>query len=128
MKGSQRPLVVDADGHVIEPPQLWAEYLEPRFRRRAPRPQRDENGKFGYVVDDRYLMRTASSLAARPKTEDGKLPTGGLDPQQRLRDIDLQAQALHRRRNAGARSPSADRRPRAWFRSPAVCRARCAWC
>jgi predicted TIM-barrel fold metal-dependent hydrolase len=87
---SPRPLVIDADGHVIEPPQLWGEYLEPRFRRRAPRPQRDENGKLGYVVDDRYIMRVASSLAARPKTADGRLPTGGFDPQQRLRDMDLE--------------------------------------
>ena len=90
MSDAPRPLVVDADGHVIEPPQLWGQYLEPRFRRRAPRPQRDENGKFGYVVDDRFIMRVASSLAARPKTEDGRLPTGGFDPQQRLRDMDTE--------------------------------------
>lgn len=90
MSDALRPLVIDADGHVIEPPQLWGEYLEPRFRRRAPRPQRDENGKLGYVVDDRYIMRVASSLAARPKTEDGRLPTGGFDPQQRLRDMDTE--------------------------------------
>jgi predicted TIM-barrel fold metal-dependent hydrolase len=88
LSDAPRPLVVDADGHVIEPPQLWGQYLEPRFRRRAPRPQRDENGRFGYVVDDRFIMRIASSLAARPRTEDGRLPTGGFDPQQRLRDMD----------------------------------------
>jgi predicted TIM-barrel fold metal-dependent hydrolase len=80
--------VLDCDGHVIEPPTLWTEYTEARFRKRVPRPVRDENGNFAYVVDDRYLMRTASSLAARPKTPDGKLPAGGWDPGQRLRDMD----------------------------------------
>ena len=81
-------LVLDCDGHVIEPPKLWAEYTEKRFRNRIPRPARDENGNFGYIVDDRYIMRTASSLAAPPKTADGKLPAGGWDPEQRLRDMD----------------------------------------
>ena len=30
-------LVVDCDSHVMEPPELWQEYLEPRFRDRAIR-------------------------------------------------------------------------------------------
>ena len=30
-----KPLVVDADGHVLEPPDLWQRYLEPKFRDRA---------------------------------------------------------------------------------------------
>ncbi len=83
-----RPFVVDADGHVMEPPALWAEHLEERFRSRMPRPVRDENGRFGYVVDDRFIMRVASSLAVRPRTPDGKLPAGGWDPVQRLCDMD----------------------------------------
>ena len=29
------PLVVDADSHVLEPPELWETYLEPRFRERG---------------------------------------------------------------------------------------------
>ncbi len=88
MSAEPRELVVDADGHVMEPPQLWAEYVERRFRHRIPRPTRDENGRFCYVADDRYFMRVASSLAARPKTPDGKLPSGGWDPAARLRDMD----------------------------------------
>ena len=31
------PSVIDADGHVTEPPTVWNDYLEPRFRERAPR-------------------------------------------------------------------------------------------
>jgi predicted TIM-barrel fold metal-dependent hydrolase len=31
------PGVIDADGHILEPPDLWETYLEPRFRDRALR-------------------------------------------------------------------------------------------
>ena len=30
--------IIDADAHVIEPPDLWVKYLEPEFRRFAPTP------------------------------------------------------------------------------------------
>jgi predicted TIM-barrel fold metal-dependent hydrolase len=86
-----RPFVIDADGHVIEPPDLWEPRLEPRFRARAPRPVRDENGAFGYAVGDRIVMRTAASLAV-PARDAGhvRLPGGGWDPDQRLRDMDAE--------------------------------------
>lgn len=35
---------VDADGHVLEPPDLWDTYIEPRFRDRALRLVTDEHG------------------------------------------------------------------------------------
>ena len=35
---------VDADGHILEPPDLWETYLEPSFRDRALRFVRDEQG------------------------------------------------------------------------------------
>ena len=28
--------IIDADSHVIEPPTMWAEYLEPEFKQFAP--------------------------------------------------------------------------------------------
>ena len=88
----QRPFVIDSDGHVIEPPDLWARYLEERYRPRAPRPVRDENGRFGYVVDDRYLMRVAASLAV-PRAAGGgeaRIREGGWDPHKRLEDMDAE--------------------------------------
>ena len=36
--------VVDADGHVLEPADLWLEYIDPAFRDRAIRIDTDENG------------------------------------------------------------------------------------
>lgn len=38
------PGAVDADGHVLEPPDLWERYLEPKYRDRALRIRKDENG------------------------------------------------------------------------------------
>src|SRR5205814_2550346 len=35
---------VDADGHILEPPDLWERYLEPRYRERALRLRADANG------------------------------------------------------------------------------------
>ena len=30
-------LVIDCDGHILEPPDLWERYLEPNYRDRALR-------------------------------------------------------------------------------------------
>jgi len=35
---------VDADGHILEPPDLWERHLEPRFRDRALRIRTDDHG------------------------------------------------------------------------------------
>jgi uncharacterized protein len=35
---------VDADGHILEPPDLWERYLEPRYRERALRLRTDADG------------------------------------------------------------------------------------
>ena len=64
----QKPFVIDADGHVIEPLGMWKEHTESRYHARLPRPVTDENGLFCYVVDDVYLMRTASRLSTQRRT------------------------------------------------------------
>src|SRR5262245_28906823 len=35
---------VDADGHILEPPDLWESYIDPKYRDRALRMVLDENG------------------------------------------------------------------------------------
>src|ERR1700730_9474912 len=37
--------VIDSDGHVLEPPGLWVEYLDPKYRDRAPQMFVDSDGK-----------------------------------------------------------------------------------
>ena len=36
---------IDADGHILEPLDLWENYIDPKFRERRPRFTIDENGK-----------------------------------------------------------------------------------
>jgi predicted TIM-barrel fold metal-dependent hydrolase len=33
--------IIDADGHVVEPIEMWEKYLEPEFKARAPYPDKD---------------------------------------------------------------------------------------
>src|SRR6516162_5489731 len=44
--------VVDADGHILEPLDLWDRYMDPDFRDRAPRIVKGENGKERLVIEE----------------------------------------------------------------------------
>ena len=53
--------VIDADGHILEPLDLWDRYIDPGFRERRPRFVIDENGKHRVVPLSRFtypLQRT----------------------------------------------------------------------
>jgi hypothetical protein len=43
--------VIDADGHILEPVDLWDNYIEPAFRVRAPRMFVDTDGKERLNID-----------------------------------------------------------------------------
>lgn len=91
MSTTAREIVIDADGHVVEPPTLWAEYVEARHRDRAPRPGLDENGHPCQIVGDRIIMRHAMLLTLGPEYTFGEhfMPRpGGWDPHARLSDMD----------------------------------------
>src|SRR5947199_8982802 len=47
--------IVDADGHILEPLDLWDKYLDPKFRDRAPRLVKAENGKECLVMDEHVV-------------------------------------------------------------------------
>jgi predicted TIM-barrel fold metal-dependent hydrolase len=87
-----RPRVIDADGHVTEPPTLWEEYVEPRFRERVPRFALDDAGRPCQLLDGRPIMRHALRLTLPAGYPDvAYLPRpGGFDPQERLRDLDAE--------------------------------------
>ena len=44
--------VVDADGHILEPLDLWDRYIDPNFRDRAPRIVKGESGKERLVIEE----------------------------------------------------------------------------
>src|ERR1051326_2657325 len=91
--------VVDADGHILEPLNLWDEYIDPGFRERRPRFVIDENGKERLSVEGKLLgnPRGIGSLGAvgvrqgavkldSLKYAEGK--KGGFDPHARIIDMD----------------------------------------
>ncbi len=87
--------VIDADGHILEPLDLWDRYIEPKFRDRAPRIVMGENGKERLVIEEhavgdgqRGIGRIGAVGARQGVVEgdtmaykDGK--AGGFDPQPR---------------------------------------------
>jgi predicted TIM-barrel fold metal-dependent hydrolase len=50
MKGES--LVIDCDGHILEPPDLWERYIDPKYRDRAMRIRVGDDG-FEYLEIDR---------------------------------------------------------------------------
>jgi uncharacterized protein len=48
--------VIDADGHILEPPDLWERYLEPKYRERAIRIVVGQDG-YEYLEIDRKISR-----------------------------------------------------------------------
>ncbi len=55
-------LVVDADGHVLEPPDVWARYIDPGYRARAMRVRRGDDGRDGLEIDGRPARLTTPEM------------------------------------------------------------------
>jgi predicted TIM-barrel fold metal-dependent hydrolase len=92
---------IDADGHVLEPPTLWEEYLEAKYRSRALRIRADERGLEYLEIDGKASARTRDgSLGmlgamgdpmARPSPERryaGSMPFGAGDARERVTLLD----------------------------------------
>jgi uncharacterized protein len=93
--------VVDADGHILEPLDLWDNYMDPKFRDRAPRIVKDDTtGKERLVVEEHMVgdrrigigriggvgARQGVVAADTLEYKDGK--PGGFDPHKRIPDMD----------------------------------------
>ncbi|OLC17849.1 MAG: hypothetical protein AUH29_00725 [Candidatus Rokubacteria bacterium 13_1_40CM_69_27] len=58
--------IIDADGHVMEPPGMWERYIGPEYRDRAPRVVRGPSGRSGFESGGRVSPRPECiSLAMR---------------------------------------------------------------
>ena len=53
---------IDADGHVLEPPDVWSRYLEPRWRDRAIRVARLPDGTDALLIDGRPAALTTPAM------------------------------------------------------------------
>src|SRR5215831_15349226 len=91
--------VVDADGHILEPVDLWDRYIDPEFRERRPRFVIDNNGKERLSVEGKLLgnprgIGSLGSVGVRQglvkantlKYAEGR--PGGCDPHARIVDMD----------------------------------------
>ncbi|HXN84710.1 MAG TPA: hypothetical protein VN867_01510, partial [Candidatus Binataceae bacterium] len=57
--------VVDSDGHILEPADLWEKYLEPKYRDRAIRLREDERGLEYFEIDrKKSMMLRGGTLAS----------------------------------------------------------------
>src|SRR5216683_5362496 len=92
--------VIDADGHILEPLDLWDRYIDPKFRERRPRFVIDDNGKERLSVEGKLLgnprgIGSLGSVGVRQgivkpgtlKYAEGR--KGGFDPHARIVDMDV---------------------------------------
>src|SRR5437773_10231844 len=97
---ARRYKVTDADGHILEPLDLWDRYMDPAYRERAPRLIIGDNGKERLLVEGQVLgnpkgLGRLGAVGARDgsvrddlmKYADGR--AGGFDPHARIKDLDL---------------------------------------
>ncbi|MEA2626464.1 MAG: hypothetical protein QOD06_2509 [Candidatus Binatota bacterium] len=96
---------VDADGHLLEPPELWDQYLEHRYRDRALRICTDENGleyleiggvpsvmsRRGFPGTLGGMGKGVDDIKPRPeRTYRAGAPFGSMDAAERLKLLDAQ--------------------------------------
>src|SRR2546428_12264747 len=96
----RRVATIDADGHVIEPADLWERELPPSLRARGFHIRWDAETEQEQVwVEERLLLPVGIvgvGMAGRPFEDVGKgvryaeLMPGGTDPRRRLRDLDAE--------------------------------------
>jgi predicted TIM-barrel fold metal-dependent hydrolase len=92
-------VILSSDSHVFEPPDLWTKRIDAAFRGRAPRMQRIDGADQIVIEADQILsgIGLISNAGARfeaPETISGQgrfedVPRGGYDPEQHLRDMEL---------------------------------------
>jgi predicted TIM-barrel fold metal-dependent hydrolase len=91
--------VIDSDGHVLEPLNLWEKYIDRAFRDRAPRLFIDEDGKQRLRIDGKAFggrkgLGALGAVGARDGVVCDDTLTynegrkGGFDPHARIPDMD----------------------------------------
>ena len=94
--GSYR--IISSDSHVIEPPHLWTERIEPRYKDQAPRVVSEEEGDWWYIGDIRTnSFQSGTQTGVRfEHPEDLRMygrwdnvRAGGYLPDDRIPDLDM---------------------------------------
>ena len=90
--------VIDADGHITEPPEVWQEYAEPGYRARVIRLERGEKDRDEMWVEGKRRPHSNPAPASIPggmRDRNRKLNwedtlPGGYDPKRRLEILDAE--------------------------------------
>ncbi len=80
----ERYLMISADCHVTEPPNLWVERIDEQFRNRLPRIEVDKDGLKWSVVEGYHPTKLRDLKMEGEDAERGRVGKG--DPEERLRD------------------------------------------
>ncbi|HIF96779.1 MAG TPA: amidohydrolase [Myxococcales bacterium] len=99
---------VDGDGHVLEPPDLWQNYLDPIFRSRAPTVRADASGLEFLEIDGEVSKLVRNGMPAGLGAMDrvaghvyerdvvtglkyvDQAPLGAMDPKERIERLDME--------------------------------------
>ena len=85
--------IIDADGHVLERDIPWADLIDAPYRSRAPRPVQDNRGYTFIMIDGKLTPKPVGkgcSFVGAPRSHSPQPTTGMVDPEQRLKDMDLE--------------------------------------
>ena len=97
------PGAIDADGHILEPPDLWEKYIDPKYRDRTIRIRKDRDGlemleiaggpakyiRPGQLAQFGAMGKGEEVMTPHPdRTYVGMAPFGSMDPKERLARMD----------------------------------------
>ncbi len=96
--------VISADSHIVEPPNCYVDFIDPKFREVAPRVERKPNGQDIYVIKDMqksipmgFLDGAGMTVPERKQhvatTKFEETRAGGYDAKARLVDMDREGTA-----------------------------------
>jgi len=92
---AQRFPIIDADGHVMEPPDMWRRFIEPAFRDRAPGLVQAPDGRARLGTDGRLSPRAdaisaamLARFAADTRQRLGVYQAAGYDAESQVRALD----------------------------------------
>jgi predicted TIM-barrel fold metal-dependent hydrolase len=102
MTTAQKSPIVDADGHVLEPADMWRTYIDPQYRDRAVKITLDEKGYENLLFDNKPLelvrghLGVLGGIGMDPVAlhKNGSMtyadgcPPGSYDPKARLKVMD----------------------------------------
>ncbi len=92
--------VVSSDNHVFEPPDLWIERMQPKFKERGPQVVREEDGDW-YYCDGLKIMGTGEGTQTGLRFEEGgvealgdtqtfeEVRLGGYIAEEHVKDMEL---------------------------------------